>query len=254
MASGEPIPPELSSFLKQARSGAPEPDTAIRERVRVRVEASIAGKPPGGDGTPPQGASGGTVPGTIVKGGLALLLVLGGGYAALRGSGGSAPQAPVASAVVGSQLDGAEVPSELEPSMLPETRVAPPEEPAVAPASIEVAAPSKPSEPREKQRRRPRPRAEEEAPAPDLLAEEEALLEKARALLRANPTQALPHLREHLRRFPEGQLGEERELLRVRASTAKGDLVEARSLAKRFMETYPDSASRREMEKIWEKH
>jgi TolA-binding protein len=75
------------------------------------------------------------------------------------------------------------------------------------------------------------------------LAEERALLEAARRAIKAGDVaDAFRGLDEHARRFPGGQLGEEREALRVQALVRAGDRSEARRRAEAFRARFPDSA------------
>jgi len=85
------------------------------------------------------------------------------------------------------------------------------------------------------------PRSERpRAPAPSAstaggLAEESALLEQARRALGSAPSAALSRVREHARRFPDGQLAAERSLIEVEALYRMGHRAEARALAERLL-------------------
>jgi hypothetical protein len=68
------------------------------------------------------------------------------------------------------------------------------------------------------------------------------LLDAARAVLASeDPARSLSVLDEHRRRFPRGQLGEEREALAVQALVALGRYDEARERAARFRAAVPNS-------------
>lgn len=67
--------------------------------------------------------------------------------------------------------------------------------------------------------------------SPDALAEEVALLDRARAALVTNPAEALQLTEAHGARFPTGQLRMERELLVVDALRKLGRTAEARDRA-----------------------
>jgi hypothetical protein len=72
--------------------------------------------------------------------------------------------------------------------------------------------------------------AEERAPpVDDSLTREVAMLERARALLDANPVEALAALDAHAAAFPAGRLVMERELLAVQALLRAGRPVDARA-------------------------
>ena len=74
------------------------------------------------------------------------------------------------------------------------------------------------------------------------LAAERALLEVARtALSRGDAASALTSLDEHAKRFPGGQLTEEREALYVQALARAGHLSEAKARAARFAKRFPES-------------
>lgn len=74
------------------------------------------------------------------------------------------------------------------------------------------------------------------------LAAERALLADARAAMQASDAaRALAILDEHARRFPRGQLAEERDALRVAALWRGGDHDAARRRAGDFARRHPDS-------------
>jgi len=105
-----------------------------------------------------------------------------------------------------------------QPAPRPEpTPTAPPPAPA-APHASAVPATATPS-----------PHASADAPALDPLAEEAALLERARAALGASPAEALALTETHASRFPAGKLGMEREIVAVDALRRLGRRDEARA-------------------------
>jgi outer membrane protein assembly factor BamD (BamD/ComL family) len=74
------------------------------------------------------------------------------------------------------------------------------------------------------------------------LAEQRWLLERARtALGRGDGAAALDSLEEHQRRYPEGQLTEEREVLEIEASLALGRSSEAKLRGAEFERRHPGS-------------
>jgi len=94
------------------------------------------------------------------------------------------------------------------------------------------AAPVETSSARERRPSRP--------PAPSL--DELLLLQGARAAVAASDfTTARDALQEHARRFPSGQLAEEREALRVKTLIGLGKPQEARQAARAFEARFPDS-------------
>jgi len=74
------------------------------------------------------------------------------------------------------------------------------------------------------------------------LAAESALLQSARAELRAGNLEGASDALQHLRRrFPRGVLNQERDVLRIELASARGDEAGARRLAARFLRAYPES-------------
>ena len=63
----------------------------------------------------------------------------------------------------------------------------------------------------------------------DPLAEEVALLDRARAALGASPAEALALTAEHTSRFPQGKMGMEREIVAIDALRRLGRADEARA-------------------------
>ncbi|MCC7542948.1 MAG: hypothetical protein IT379_42425 [Deltaproteobacteria bacterium] len=76
----------------------------------------------------------------------------------------------------------------------------------------------------------------------DDLQAERALIERARAALsRDRPAHALDALTQHERRFPRGQMREEREALRIHALRASGQEAAATERARTFRRDHPES-------------
>ena len=129
---------------------------------------------------------------------------------------------------------------------------APVVEPVVVPPVQPIAEPNA-SEPVDTHRREPRPRAraapiaadEEPEPAADAsaLAEEARLLGSARgALRRGAHADALARLAEHARRFPGGQLTEDRLALTARVHCDRGQLEQGRRAAAELRRAFPRSS------------
>jgi hypothetical protein len=76
-------------------------------------------------------------------------------------------------------------------------------------------------------------------PTGDVAAEVRLLSEAHAALRGGQPERALGLLEEHVRRYPRGALGEEREADRIAALCALGRVVEAREAADRFLHQAP---------------
>lgn len=129
--------------------------------------------------------------------------------------------------------------------------------PAVPPPRVEIAAPvervAEPPHPRALPPAARVPKAVVDAPpstedeghesAISELAEEARLVEQARKKLRAGtPHAALSALQEHARRFPRGQLTEERMALTARALCDAGDAERGRARAEALREAFPSSS------------
>jgi hypothetical protein len=111
--------------------------------------------------------------------------------------------------------------------------------PARAHASAEALPPSAASDPEPKQAvadTSPRP-----APAARAALDEPALLQGARRLARSQPLNALQLLAEHERRFPNGMLSAEREVLAIQLLRSLGRDAEAAQRAQAFRRAHPDS-------------
>jgi hypothetical protein len=79
-------------------------------------------------------------------------------------------------------------------------------------------------------------------------ASEAQLLQRAQSALKDNPEGALALAREHRRRFPQGALAQEREVIMIEAMSRLGRIDEARKRSERFERNYPGSAHRRKVE------
>jgi len=75
----------------------------------------------------------------------------------------------------------------------------------------------------------------------DRLAEEEALLEKARLAAASSPSSALALLRDYQRKFPGGQLRAEQMYLLVEVLERSGDAAGAERQARQLVERFPKS-------------
>jgi hypothetical protein len=99
-----------------------------------------------------------------------------------------------------------------------------------------------PPEPRVRPRAEPRPRFEVDAEA------ELELISNAQRAVGSQPSRALALAEEHARRFGDGTLAQEREVVAVDALVRLGRTEEARSRADRFRARWPRSASRRRID------
>lgn len=178
----------------------------------------------------------------------------GGGGAAAGGSGAAAKvigTLAAAAAVGGAVWWGAATSSAPEPrpraprdapnAEAPLPEIAEPE----IPEGIDVPAPLE-EEPiaRPPQRADPRPAFETDPDA------ELALIRSAQSALRTSPSRALEIAAEHERRFGEGTLTQEREVVAIEALANIGRTDEARARAERFHQRWPRSAYRRRIDVV----
>jgi hypothetical protein len=101
--------------------------------------------------------------------------------------------------------------------------------PAAAPPPPSASAVAAPPAPRPSAATSAPVASAEPAPAGDALAEEVALLDRARAALGGNPAEALALTDGHAARYPAGKLGMEREMVAIDALRRLGRTGEARA-------------------------
>jgi len=80
--------------------------------------------------------------------------------------------------------------------------------------------------------------------------DEVTLLESAQRMLQDNPQGALERLSEHRERFPSGAFAQEREALYIDALQRVGRTGEARSRARAFLESWPQSPHRARIQRL----
>jgi hypothetical protein len=215
--------------------------------------------------------SGGTAVGTSALGakGLALLLTIAGGGAAVTVAVHDAPTVETSSVAVSSSPTAPST-SRAKPSPAP----LPPMQPAASAVTVETDSPavaqiegSTPSStfvestrraPTVTPRRlRPIPRQTTPAvpPAPAipardgaLLAEQALLRAARRAIAQRDIDGALISIRHHEIAHPDGRLTQERELLRVQALARAGRVGEAEAAAARFRSRFPESLMTKALE------
>jgi hypothetical protein len=79
-------------------------------------------------------------------------------------------------------------------------------------------------------------------------ADEYRLLRSARQALASDPTKALNLTQEHIRRFPQGMLTQEREAIAVEALVHLNRHVQAKTRGQAFLAAYPVSPYRSRVE------
>ncbi len=221
-----PLPDDIRQLLQSA-APAPLPE-GFEARLRSRVASTLAASP--GPGEPlSQGAAGSRM-----------------------GSWG----VPVSAAAL---IAGLAAGTFAGATLFPRTATAPPS--VAAPPALSPAVPAPPAPPSRSAAPEPRPAPEKPAPrralpppaaaahepaaasARDIaLSDERGLLEQARtAFSRREPERAAQLLDEHQRRFPRGQLVEEREVLLIQLEIDAGQLERAREHGRHFKESFPES-------------
>jgi hypothetical protein len=241
---------ELLERLIAHERAAPEPEAAAVERMWTGIEGRLGGGPPPPDvqGGPP--TTGGASQGAMLKivGAVAIAGAVGAGAWAVAGGDGQPPAAketPVAVADRGSDLEpaispdaGVDTPGEEEGS----TGALAKEEPTgsemveTSTSDTDSLRPaSRPSSPRV----RPRPAESSES---ETFADEARLLQRIYgALKRDDVDAALRLVAEHRRRFPAGQLVQERRAVEVEALCSSGRTRQGRAKAAAFEADFPGS-------------
>jgi len=98
----------------------------------------------------------------------------------------------------------------------------------------------------------PTPDAAERTAAQQQFEEEVQFLDQARALRASNPSRALELLNEHLKRFPRGKLGYDRELLTIEALRNAGRSGEARARAMGLLERAKGKPNEEKLQRLVE--
>jgi hypothetical protein len=251
---------ELPSYvaeLLEAERHAPRPSAETERRVRGRVAATLALTAAGATSLAASSAVASTAAGVSAKiGGLALGIKVSAvvvGVGVLGTAGGIAwrhqvvakarPDNVVHAVASHARAAPAKVsvrplPDVVEPAVATETPAPPgpvrePESAPVANGAPKLLGRSP---------RTTEAAARDEGNDRGTLADESPLLDRARASIETHyPAQALALLGEHKRRFPHGQLEEEREALWVQALVASGKAEDARARAAEFRRRFPRS-------------
>lgn len=255
-------PEGLRALVRQAREDVGTPEEVRGVAAALGPLLGPPGSPPGApSGTEPgggplpglgEGAAGGSL---TAAGKVSAVLTAGAmaaGVAFWQGaehrSQGPPPTLPSEQVRVDVQPSGeaeAEESAGVEPVVEPEGSRAIPEADAPVPAP-----PGSSPGPR---RTDPRPAAPASPPPVDPSAErhdapsEADLLGRAQAALKTDPARAMALVHEHSRRFPNGGLAQEREVIAVEALARLGRLSEAEQRADGFKERYRGSMHQRKV-------
>ncbi|HKU42091.1 MAG TPA: hypothetical protein VJR89_28225 [Polyangiales bacterium] len=220
--------PELERALAAARGalGSPEQVARLRERVALGLATGASGVVL--SRTLRAKLSGFTVAG---------VLAVGSGWLWLQAAGAPPSQAGAAQAIVHSAA-----PQVLQPETLPVQSTAPqaPEAKAPAPAARARTSSSR--------------HVVSSPPQAAVPVSEVELISRAEALVDRSPAAALELLGTHERLYPQGMLGEERDVLRVDAEWALGQRARALGHARAFLQRYPSSAQTRRLSRLLADH
>jgi hypothetical protein len=227
------LTPEARALVDMARF-ADQPTGADRQRVRAALFAKLA-LPAAASGPTAGAGPGGATGASLVSGKmlvtLAILGALGAGAAWWATRPAQPSAAPERVPALAPAASAAETTAATETTAAAETMSA-----ATAPAAEIETAPAAAAD------QAPRCAASPPAAPTSTLAEELALVPPAESALRAGDAAgALALLTEHARRFPHGQLAQEREATRIRALCALADEAGARRAAARFLRRWPRS-------------
>ncbi|HEY3448465.1 MAG TPA: hypothetical protein VGK67_19070 [Myxococcales bacterium] len=247
----EPLAPHLQALLDRERPLL-SPPSGEQAQVLAAIEAAVAAGVVTAAGASASGAlATGAQTAAGIKAFFASKLIVGVVMFALGGASGAA-LASLALHVWPPPLQ--ELPRPAAPTALaaapavvvPLSPVAPAPSPAPEPARPAPTAPTTPTAPTAPQRPAAMPaRPSGRAPAdPNRgLAEEAGILRQAQETLGRQPAEALSLVDLHAERFPEGQLVQEREALRVQALVSAGRFDEACRAGAEFERRFPESLS-----------
>jgi hypothetical protein len=255
-----PLSPEAAALFEAERR-RPDPPSPIQAQLWARIAATVsvgpgsggdsggtpsAGPPPSSLPTPIGGAGAGAAAALRAAGTGGLLLKPGFIVAFVLGAAAGTVTTLLVQHGRGTRPAIDSRPSLAAPPPMASAAIAASRAPGPAPASSPVASLAPPQgvrAPASRPGRRvhARTRVSDEDP-PESLAAERRLVELARtALARSRPADAVAALEQHRKRFPRGQLAEERDGLHVLARAASGELQRAREEARSFKRRYPRS-------------
>jgi len=214
-------PALVKLFADERATHAPEP--MARAEVLARIERTLRLASLGGAA----GVAAGNVAGNVVGAALrtkaivalAVTASFGAGVALGRGTAPERPREPPAVVTAPAVSSPVSAVRAVEPAPPPPPPPPPPTSPVAVPASASVG-----------------------PTVVDDLAQEQVLVDTARAALsRGRAGDALVAVEAHAKRFPRGRLVEEREALAVQALASSGRLDEAKARAAKFHSRFPSS-------------
>ena len=219
--------PKAARALLRREGPVPKMPAALRAALVTQLALPPATAPPAT--APPAAALGGTA-GLLVAAGVGAVVI-----AAIVWASRATPRPDPPSA---SAAPSASAPASAPASASPSAAASAAPTPASALASASSAPPSA-FAPRSAH---PTASAPSGASASaDPLSEESAIVTRARAASASNPALTLALVDEHAKRFPRGELTQEREYLRISALRRLGRTDEARARARSYLTTFPSS-------------
>lgn len=216
-ASAPPLPPEVAGLLDHERD-VPPVAAAVRARVIARAQAASAARHVTSSWT-----AGGRAPARFV-GAPRIRWAVAAGLVCVAGAAVGAAAYEIRARVIDETVDG-------RPAAPPVAIVA--TKPTALPPEAPIAdMPSAPTD----------TRAMPRLSRADAARAELRLLRQARAAVaREDYAAAMPPIAEHVRRFKDGRLAEEREALRVKALAGLGRTDDAQRAAATFRARFPRS-------------
>jgi hypothetical protein len=251
----EALPEDIARLLEREKSAYPV-DPKARRALLSRVEMAIAlgggGLAGGGSSAPAVSGGSGGVVASVVKKGVAAKMVavavaafVGGGI-----TGGAVVDrlkraralAAIEAAHQGSPNLPPPPPTVVPASPLPEPRASAlvPAEPGVPLSSTRGSDTTRQGSSSDTSRQTSAANGASSARG-DLVREREILDAARAALARGQAQDAITTLQEHARRWPNGELAAEREVVWIQSLVAAGRLPEAKARAARFHQTFPKS-------------
>jgi hypothetical protein len=234
------LPDDIARLLEREKDAYPvDPD--VQRAMLARVEMAIAlgggglgGSGGGGPPAPPGGVGTGGALASVVKKGIAGKMVA--VAVAAFVSGGITGGAVVGTMKRPQTLVPVTAPMPLLTSSAVPSSVPAPEPRASATSAPEPVAPLPPA------RMNVAPSATGASSSHGDLVREREILDAARAALaRGQAQDAIVAMEEHARRWPNGELAAEREVVFIQALVAAGRSPEARARAARFHQAFPKS-------------
>lgn len=242
------IDPEASQVLRAMvnHARADLPDTATLSRLAARVDTAIAANVPVPEVAVTSGAASGALGLKLLGAVLIAGATAGGAVYWLRGEAPAATDVP--SGAVASATSVVERPLDVTAPLQTTEESSPASEDSVRKDSTGRDSTGKDSTGDDSASSTTELTPTRHRPVVRDGASEVSLLDSARAKLRTDPNRALELTREHARRFPNGALVQEREVIAIEALRRLGKSDAAKKRGEDFSQHYPDSAHQSKIE------